>query len=1494
MPGDVSRKTFRKEQHYSGVLEQQGRVQTDADWNEQLDIQLYRTHTEATDVIGQSGVPKKNDGFKIGVASGGHDLTISAGRIYVEGLLCELDDPATYTAQPYLPNPEFTGPSSPPSSPPHSSLSLEDGTYLVLLDAWQREITALDDKLIREVALGGPDTTTRLQNVWQVKLLKVNETSPPADCDTQFAQFDQYTQAGSGKLNARAEPVEPGNNPCVLPPQAGYNRLENQLYRVEIHTGGPLNQATFKWSRDNGSVETKIKEISGSLLKVADTGKDEVLNFAGGQWVEIVDDESTLKGKPNALVQIDKIGPGPNQITLKTTADQFKNLSGLKVRRWDQSNGNATSSGISAALSDVALDKWIELEGGVQVQFSDGDYRAGDYWLIPARTTTGEIEWPPYEIPNKNPIAQSPQGIRHHYCRLALIHSNGGVIIEPIDDCRKLFPAITEICAEDICFDNNKCDFAGAETVQDALDRLCAARDLRFHNKHLHGWGIVCGLQVQCGPDASNAQRRHVTVRPGYAIDCEGNDIILEANEKIDLLEMITLTLPPSSPPSSPPGSVKDGDVCLILEGRDKDARFRLEPKPQPKQNWQALLAGTLLADVIQDCVMSLIDFFKDEFTVPPGEEKGLVGPTQKRITTFGNLLIQLINTENGSFVYLSGERGQSSPNSEDTILRNFYNKLREKLQSHTFCAMFEDARPFPDYPLEYSQKELATIFGKGYQSRLRVSPNGVLGYSVGASNKINVYHLGKGEMVAELEFPGGTSAIVRDVAFSQDGKQLYAAATLDDRDSMFAVADVSGTKHTWRKPAMTCDVPLVSLGTWSKSKHVFAIGKGKGLYEIDPLNVAGKPTPIYQFSATGHLVIDDQDGMAFATSGNASTPDSYDAVQRLNLAKQDPPVIFHQGVGGGNFAPGEDDIALLGDGDNGRLYVVSGSSNKQAVVFRSMDTAANPIPLTFVALGEDTTIRLAHNPLTKFMMVTYEDSYRVGLITADNKLVTNYRHPVQISPRSIAVSPDQKNVYVLNYASNTITSIPAGLLDPKNQIPLKPLVDYRADVINAFADLLGGLIQYLKDCFCEHFLVDCPTCDEDDKLYLACITIKDGQVFKVCNFSLRKYVHTFPTVEYWLSVIPIIPLISKAIETFCCAALPAFFSKYNAPKPEATEGDVKPGSNTLKSNTIYGGVSYVQQTDFRGAVARTMADATPARKLLTDFVTNKATQAAAPTQAGTKPIDVADKPAGDVKKKLEESKIKVEKVEEYDAKHAGRNLIKFAQAPANLQEGMRVNLITKDDKVLFYTLADEPPEHVAELRDQFEAGLATVESLRNDVVASKATVEENKAALEKISPQVEELRAKVEADTFANKTVLDQITPQLENLRSKVDADSAILAASKATIEQALPQLKTLNAAVEANRAALDKSSPQIAELRARLDATTAAIAETKTSLGDAVSLREQVTSLRAELLSVRQTHQQELAARDKDIADLRLNFNNAQKVIGTINERIRKLPPG
>src|SRR5690348_1465590 len=61
--GDFTRDTFSSLNHYSRVLMQQGRVQLDADWNEQIDILLYHLRTLTRDLIGQRAV--RGDGFLV-------------------------------------------------------------------------------------------------------------------------------------------------------------------------------------------------------------------------------------------------------------------------------------------------------------------------------------------------------------------------------------------------------------------------------------------------------------------------------------------------------------------------------------------------------------------------------------------------------------------------------------------------------------------------------------------------------------------------------------------------------------------------------------------------------------------------------------------------------------------------------------------------------------------------------------------------------------------------------------------------------------------------------------------------------------------------------------------------------------------------------------------------------------------------------------------------------------------------------------------------------------------------------------------------------------------------------------------------------------------------------------------------------------------------------------------------------------------------------------
>jgi hypothetical protein len=66
--------------------------------------------------------------------------------------------------------------------------------------------------------------------------------------------------------------------------------------------------------------------------------------------------------------------------------------------------------------------------------------------------------------------------------------------------------------------------FASRLLTTDDLDREQAyflARSRR-HNRFLHGWGVVAGLEV--GVSEAN----EVVVAPGLAIDCAGNEIAVE------------------------------------------------------------------------------------------------------------------------------------------------------------------------------------------------------------------------------------------------------------------------------------------------------------------------------------------------------------------------------------------------------------------------------------------------------------------------------------------------------------------------------------------------------------------------------------------------------------------------------------------------------------------------------------------------------------------------------------------------------------------------------------------------------------------------------------------------------------------------------------------------------------------------------------------------------------------------------------------------------
>lgn len=419
MKGDFSRSTFNAEKHYRGVRLQQGRVQLDADWNEQIDILLDQSERALKDLVGSAGAPSSNAGFRVALPARSAettpegallppDLLLSNGQRYVDGILCINEAEQRFSKQPDFPGAET-----------HRQQVAGAQQYLVYLDVWQQHITGREDSDLREVALDGLDTTTRMKNVAQVKFWPVPAEWLQGDgksaLATSFEHFRTTKQQTKGQLYAQK--LEKGAI------------LQNQLYRIEIHRveNGLIS---FKWSRENGAVAYSIQQIKPNSTNSTQINvqlkdvKAAQLDLRINDWVEIGNNEDALNGQSGTFGKVVDIQPDLQLITLQpltaipaidpdTCARQHWCL-----QRWDQPE---TSQGALPA----PLDTWITLENDLQVKFSkDGVYSVGDYWLIPARAnlnkSTGGILWPA-------DTSRFPAGIDHHYAPLALLRHAAGV-----------------------------------------------------------------------------------------------------------------------------------------------------------------------------------------------------------------------------------------------------------------------------------------------------------------------------------------------------------------------------------------------------------------------------------------------------------------------------------------------------------------------------------------------------------------------------------------------------------------------------------------------------------------------------------------------------------------------------------------------------------------------------------------------------------------------------------------------------------------------------------------------------------------------------------------------------------------------------------------------------------------------------------------------------------------------------------------------------------
>lgn len=506
MAGDYTRFTFKPQRDYSGVFKQQGRVDLDADFNELIEIIDRRWRSETIDIINHCVVPNTTpDAFLITPTALG-TFNIGIGRMYIDGIqvenhglppleyqsdLGEMRGTAQvpYSDQPYL-----------PASLPPTLTAEPNTTDLVYIDVWQREVTVLEDPSVREIALGGPDTTTRIQSVWQVRVL---ENVGQHGCGDDIAIWDQTVAPSAGRLTTSAVAPPASDDPCIISPTGGYRGLENRLYRVEIHSLGSIGggaPAKFKWSRNNAAIASTVSAIpSTTQVTVQQVGRDQVLRFEVGNWIEITDDFLEFRSLAGHLAQITAIDEANRILTFAPAIPGTINFDATnperhtRVRRWDQSQ-NVDANG----LLDVTGGP-IDIEDGIRVGFNlvpvGGNFKVGDYWVFAARTADGSVE-----------ILQNvpPRGILHHYCRLGFIHWGTSIETTTFTDCREHWPSL---CCEAGC----------TVTVGDGVDSHGQFTDIQQAIDTLgNRGGVVCigrGFYTVTAGLLLNNTKRNVILR---------------------------------------------------------------------------------------------------------------------------------------------------------------------------------------------------------------------------------------------------------------------------------------------------------------------------------------------------------------------------------------------------------------------------------------------------------------------------------------------------------------------------------------------------------------------------------------------------------------------------------------------------------------------------------------------------------------------------------------------------------------------------------------------------------------------------------------------------------------------------------------------------------------------------------------------------------------------------------------------------------------------
>ena len=404
MKTQISRNSHDPNKRYSGVYQQQGRMITDADWNELVSIVRQRADEALRDVVG-SGAPL---GRQLTL---NNDLQIVPGNVYADGVMATFpgSTPVEFANQQDFP-------ASPPGAPPQGAV--------VYADVWERPVLYLEDGALRDPGLHGADTTTRTQAMVQVK--RCHPTLDPLNPS-------QNPQRGNAELTLelRAAGMETdSDDPCATVVQVD-QAVRSFLFRLEVHNYTQTIKTelalTLKWSTENASEMYPNGQEPASFKNdkfIYEFYNDKTEKHLGWHLVSgwnpwIGDLRDGYPSSPPLPTMYPWVRRWDGYCRLTRTDGIWALTAGkdngvlLSTSEADDVHGHleiTTSGTLKINLQELDLQLVLEADGVVR------RFVPGDYWLAAARET---------DAPGAELLSHAaPLGIVHHYTRLGQVGSN--------------------------------------------------------------------------------------------------------------------------------------------------------------------------------------------------------------------------------------------------------------------------------------------------------------------------------------------------------------------------------------------------------------------------------------------------------------------------------------------------------------------------------------------------------------------------------------------------------------------------------------------------------------------------------------------------------------------------------------------------------------------------------------------------------------------------------------------------------------------------------------------------------------------------------------------------------------------------------------------------------------------------------------------------------------------------------------------------------------